>query len=74
MKRRSLQNAEFQVSEIGLGCASYWGNKRFSEKQAVAVVHAALAHGINYFDTGHSYSGGYAEARLGRALAASQYQ
>jgi aryl-alcohol dehydrogenase-like predicted oxidoreductase len=72
MNQRPLINLDQQISEIGLGCASYWGNKRFSERQAVAVVHAALAHGINYFDTGHSYSGGYAEARLGRALASSQ--
>ncbi|MFC3194974.1 aldo/keto reductase [Marinicella sediminis] len=72
MNQRPLINLDRSISEIGLGCASYWGNKRFSERQAVAVVHAALDHGITYFDTGHSYSGGYAEARLGRALASSQ--
>jgi aryl-alcohol dehydrogenase-like predicted oxidoreductase len=71
MNQRPLINSDLEISEIGLGCASYWGNKRFSERQAVAVVHAALDRGITYFDTGHSYSGGHAEARLGRALAAS---
>ncbi|TDR22529.1 aldo/keto reductase [Marinicella litoralis] len=69
MKYKSLINATFRLSEIGLGCASYWGKKQFSEKQAHAVVHQAIASGINYFDTGHSYSEGNAERRLGRALA-----
>lgn len=69
MNYRSLNNADFKLSEIGLGCASYWGKKQFSEKQAIAVVHQAIDSGINYFDTGHSYSGGNAEIRLGKALA-----
>nr|WP_255589914.1 aldo/keto reductase [Marinicella sp. NBU2979] len=51
-----------------MGCASYWGQKYFSEKKAIQVVHRALELGINYFDTGHSYSGGHAEVRLGLAL------
>ncbi len=60
--------AQFQVSEVGLGCASYWGKKHFSEQQASHVVQTALEQGINYMDTGASYSGGYAEQRLGRIL------
>jgi aryl-alcohol dehydrogenase-like predicted oxidoreductase len=69
VKYHQLINADFKLSEIGLGCASYWGKKRFSEKQAVSVVHRAIASGINYLDTGHSYSGDNAEIRLGKALA-----
>lgn len=57
-----------QLSELGLGCASYWGKKHFSEKKAIKVVHESIDLGINYFDTGHSYSGGNAEIRLGKAL------
>lgn len=68
MKYRSLRNADLDLSEIGLGCASFWGKKHFSELQAIEVVHQAVDLGINYFDTGHSYSGGYAEIRLGKAL------
>ncbi len=68
MKYRALRNADFALSEIGLGCASYWGKKHFSESLAIDVVHQAVDSGINYFDSGHSYSGGHAEIRLGRAL------
>ncbi len=60
--------AQFQVSEVGLGCASYWGKKHFSEQQASRVVQTALEQGVNYMDTGASYSGGYAEQRLGRIV------
>lgn len=62
------QLAQYQVSEVGLGCASYWGKKHFSEQQASRVVQTALEQGINYIDTGASYSGGHAEQRLGRIL------
>ncbi|MCX7544826.1 aldo/keto reductase [Marinicella gelatinilytica] len=66
MKYRNL--GPFSVSELGLGCASYWGKKHFSEQQAIRVVSAAIDQGVNYFDTGASYSGGHAEQRLGRIL------
>jgi aryl-alcohol dehydrogenase-like predicted oxidoreductase len=69
VKYKKLSNLNIQLSEVGLGCASYWGKKQFSEKQAIQVVHQALDSGINYFDTGHSYSSGNAEIRLGKALA-----
>ncbi len=68
MKYRQLQNSDLKLSEIGLGCASYWGQKYFSERQAIKVVHHAIEQGITYLDTGHSYSGGHAEKRLGKAL------
>jgi aryl-alcohol dehydrogenase-like predicted oxidoreductase len=58
-----------QVSEVALGCASYWGKKAFSETEAIRLVEAAVDHGVNFFDTGASYSAGNAEPRLGRALA-----
>lgn len=68
MKYRPLIHGRLELSAIGLGCASYWGQRYFSATQATRVVHQALDLGINYFDTGHSYSGGHAEVRLGRAL------
>ncbi|MCW8869663.1 MAG: aldo/keto reductase [Proteobacteria bacterium] len=66
--------AHYQVSEVGLGCASYWGKKHFSYQKAASVVEAALDCGINYLDTGASYSGGHAEQRLGRILSQSSAQ
>jgi len=68
MNYRPLGSTGLAVSEIGLGCASWWGQKAFDERQAIALVHAALDHGVTFFDTGAAYSGGEAEPRLGRAL------
>jgi aryl-alcohol dehydrogenase-like predicted oxidoreductase len=69
MLYRSLGNTGLRISEIGFGCASYWGKKVFDETAAIGLVHAAIDHGVTFFDTGASYSGGNAEPRLGRALA-----
>jgi aryl-alcohol dehydrogenase-like predicted oxidoreductase len=68
MRLRPLGKTGFSVSEIGLGCASWWGQKAFDETAAVRLVHAALDRGVRFFDTGASYSSGEAEPRLGRAL------
>lgn len=68
MKTRPFGNTGLHASEVGLGCASYWGKQHFSEAKALRVVRQALDSGITYFDTGHSYSGGNAEPRLGKAL------
>jgi aryl-alcohol dehydrogenase-like predicted oxidoreductase len=68
MLYRTLGATGLTVSEIGFGCASWWGQKAFDEAEAVALVHTALEHGVTFFDTGASYSSGNAEPRLGRAL------
>jgi aryl-alcohol dehydrogenase-like predicted oxidoreductase len=68
MLYRPLGRTGLSVSEIGFGAASWWGKARFSEREAVRLVHAAIDGGVSFFDTGSSYSGGHAEPRLGRAL------
>lgn len=68
MLYRPLGRTGLTVSEIGFGCASWWGKGAFAEREAVGLVHGALDLGVTLFDTGASYSGGEAEARLGRAL------
>lgn len=68
MLYRPLGKTGLTVSEIGFGCASWWGQGAFDEGQAIALVHAALDRGVTFFDTGASYSRGNAEPRLGRAL------
>jgi aryl-alcohol dehydrogenase-like predicted oxidoreductase len=68
MLYRPLGRTGLTVSEIGFGAASWWGKARFSEGEAIRLVHAALDGGVTLFDTGASYSGGNAEPRLGRAL------
>src|SRR3954454_23859075 len=69
MLYRSLGKTGLRVSEIGFGCASYWGMKVFDEATAIQLIHAAVDHGVTLFDTGASYSAGNAEPRLGQALA-----
>jgi aryl-alcohol dehydrogenase-like predicted oxidoreductase len=69
MLYRSLGKTGLRVSEIGFGCASYWGKKVFDESAAIRLIEAAIDHGVTFFDTGASYSGGNAEPRLGKALA-----
>ena len=67
--RRALGNTGRTVSAVGFGCASWWANPRFAEREAIALVHAALERGVDVFDTGPSYGDGCGELRLGRALA-----
>lgn len=68
MLYRPLGRTGLTVSEIGFGCASYWGKPAFDETAALRLVHRAIELGVNLFDTGASYSAGEAEPRLGRAL------
>lgn len=68
MRHRVLGRTGLTVSELGFGCASWWGKPRFEERAALGLVHEALDRGVTLFDTGASYSAGEAEPRLGRAL------
>lgn len=68
MRYRPLGSTGLSVSELGFGCASWWGKPAFDEGAALALVHQALDLGVTLFDTGSSYSAGEAEPRLGRAL------
>lgn len=68
MKYRQLGKTGIEVSEISLGCSGFWGNRHFSEPEAVSVVHSAFDWGVNFFDTGHNYSNYNAEPRLGKAI------
>lgn len=68
MEFRPLGKTGLNISSLGFGCASYWGMPFYSEKEAASLVHYGIDQGINFFDTGHSYSLGNAEPRLGRIL------
>jgi aryl-alcohol dehydrogenase-like predicted oxidoreductase len=68
MNYRTLGKSGISVSEIGLGCSGFWGDKFFSDKQAIRVVLEAFDQGVNFFDTGSNYSNFNAEPRLGRAV------
>lgn len=68
IRLRPLGRTGLKVSELGFGCASWWGKSAFDERTAIGLVHQAVDLGITLFDTGASYSAGDAEPRLGRAL------
>lgn len=68
MRYRPLGSTGFSISEIGFGCASWWGKQAFDEREAIRLVHTAIEGGVTLFDTGAAYSDGNAEPRLGRAL------
>jgi aryl-alcohol dehydrogenase-like predicted oxidoreductase len=57
-----------EVSIVGLGCNNFGG--RIGEEETRAVVDAALASGVTFFDTADIYGGqGGSEEILGRVLA-----
>jgi aryl-alcohol dehydrogenase-like predicted oxidoreductase len=68
IRKRILGTTDIRVSELGFGCASYWGRPAFAEDEALRLVRTAVELGVTFFDTGSSYAGGEAEPRLGRAL------
>ena len=73
MQYRQLGRSELSVSVVCLGSWSiatkdfFWDNQQRAD--SLATVHAALAAGINFFDTAPAYGEGDAEEILGEALA-----
>ncbi len=66
MQQRRLGRSGLKVSEVGLGCNNFGG--RVDEAGTRAVVDAALAAGINFFDTADVYGKTRSEQFLGAAL------
>jgi len=71
MEYRKSGNSELKMSVIGTGCwafggGEYWGDQ--NQKDVNDVVHASVAHGINYFDTAEAYNEGRSETSLGEAM------
>lgn len=76
MQMRPLGRTGIQVSALALGSMTFGGIGAFrkigalGQREADALVGRALEAGINFFDTADSYSAGFAEQLLGRALGA----
>ena len=68
MKKKILGKTNLKVSNLGLGIGGILGMKIFNEEKALNLIHKSIDNGINFFDTGSSYSNGNAELRLGKAL------
>lgn len=67
MRYRQLGDSDLNVSEICLGTWTTFGGS-LEDDAAIALVDAAFAHGVNFFDTANVYSQGRSEEVLGRAL------
>jgi aryl-alcohol dehydrogenase-like predicted oxidoreductase len=64
---RRLGHSSVEVSAVGLGCNNFGG--RLDLERTAAVLEAALAAGITFFDTADVYGGGGAsEALMGEVL------
>ena len=66
MDYRNLGRAGLKVSEICLGTMTM-GNGA-DQAESSRMVDAAMAAGVNFFDTANSYVGGTSETMLGVAL------
>jgi aryl-alcohol dehydrogenase-like predicted oxidoreductase len=71
MQRRKLGNSGLEVSAIGLGCMGMsFGYGPASDKQEmIAVIRAAVARGVTFFDTAEVYGPFINEELVGEALA-----
>jgi len=71
MQKRKLGKGNLEVSAIGLGCMgmsfSYGPPK--DKKEMTVLLHAAVEHGVTFFDTAEVYGPFLNEELLGEALA-----
>ena len=68
MPHRILGRTGEAVSLLGLGGAHMSDHGNMEEKAAIALMHAAIDEGINFFDNAWGYSDGASEIRMGKAL------
>lgn len=71
MKRRTIPGTDLELSVVGFGCwaigGKWWGDD-VRDDVSTSAIHAALDHGINWFDTAPLYGHGHADEVLVRAL------
>src|SRR6202050_1501301 len=71
MQKRKLGKSNLEVSALGLGCMgmsfSYGPPK--DKKEMTALLHAAVEHGVTFFDTAEVYGPFTNEDLVGEALA-----
>jgi aryl-alcohol dehydrogenase-like predicted oxidoreductase len=66
MEKRKLGSSDLEVSILGLGCNNFGMKIDLAESRA--VVDAALAAGINFFDTADLYGETQSESFIGEVL------
>lgn len=73
MEKALLGESDLEVTKIGLGAWQFgepawgWGTTH-SEKEAIEIIHQALALGINWIDTAEVYGNGISEEVVAKAL------
>ncbi|MEM6883995.1 MAG: aldo/keto reductase [Verrucomicrobiota bacterium] len=66
MKYRKLGKSELNVCEVGLGCWQFGGDfGEMTRDTAFNIMEAAVARGVNFFDTADVYGGGISEQWIG---------
>src|SRR3954452_25608383 len=70
MQTRELGRSGLQVSAIGLGCMgiSFGYAQKLSKTEGVALIRAAFARGVTFFDTAEVYGSFENEEVVGEAL------
>jgi aryl-alcohol dehydrogenase-like predicted oxidoreductase len=86
--KRTLGKSGIEVSALGLGCWAIggpwmwvgvknpypagWGE--VDDDESIRAIHAAMDHGITFFDTAANYGAGHSEKVLGKALVGKRDQ
>jgi aryl-alcohol dehydrogenase-like predicted oxidoreductase len=71
MQKRKLGNSNLEVSTLGLGCMglSFGLGRPVAKEDGIALIRAAVEHGITFFDTAEAYGPFKNEELVGEALA-----
>ena len=71
MQKRTFGNSNLEVSAIGLGCMTMSGGYSVSpnRQEMIALIRAAVDHGVTFFDTAQVYGPFTNEDLVGEALA-----
>jgi myo-inositol catabolism protein IolS len=77
MHFRKLGNTGIDISALAMGCWALAGDPMWGPQdraESIATIHAALAVGVNFFDTAEGYTGGETEEVLGQALRGRRHE
>ena len=71
METRTLGNGKLEVSALGFGCMglSFGYGPAVDKQHGIAVLRAAVEHGVTFFDTAEAYGPFTNEELVGEALA-----
>jgi aryl-alcohol dehydrogenase-like predicted oxidoreductase len=71
MQKRKLGKSNLEVSAIGLGCMgmSFGFGPAMDKNEGIALIRAAVEHGVTFFDTAEVYGPFTNEELVGEALA-----